>query len=132
MGLLPSLKERRRYILFEIKADKEFLWSDVQEAVDAGLLLFLGQLGLSKACPLFLKERYQLNKFTLKVNHTSVDDVKAAVIFIKSIKNNPVLIRSLRTSGTLKKLLGGPSPYSKGKKVQKKYSDNKLYNKREN
>ena len=121
MGLLPSLKLRRRYVLFEIKADKEFSASEVQEAVDSGILLFLGQLGISRAQPMFLKERYQPNRFTVKVNHTSVDDLKAAIILIKSIKNTPMLIRSLRTSGTLKKLLGSPSPYPKGKKVQKKH-----------
>src|SRR3989338_8410414 len=123
MGLLPSLKLRRRYVLFEIKADKEFSASEVQEAVDACILLFLGQLGISRAQPMFLKERYNSYKFTVKVNHTSVDDLKAGIILIKSIKNTPVLIRSLRTSGTLKKLLGGPSPFAKVKKFQKKHQD---------
>mgnify|MGYP001574971700 CR=1 FL=1 len=111
MKLLPSLKQKKRYILFEIKPMSEpmsvehfFSFSDIQQEVDRALLLFLGRLGLAKAVPLLVKEQCEENRFTIKVNHQYVDEVKSAVLFIKSIKNSPVIVRSITTSGTLKKL----------------------------
>ncbi|HLC90207.1 MAG TPA: Rpp14/Pop5 family protein [Candidatus Nanoarchaeia archaeon] len=109
MKLLPSLKQKKRYVLFEIKPmsaekDKMFSFTDVQQEVDHALLLFLGKLGLAKAVPLLVKEQYGENKLTIKVNHQYVDEVKSALLFIKSIKNSPVIVRSITTSGTLKKL----------------------------
>ncbi|MBI2665525.1 hypothetical protein HYX12_02820 [Candidatus Woesearchaeota archaeon] len=103
MRLLPSLKSRKRYIVFEIISEKKCSFPEVKEEVDSALLLFLGQLGLSKACPLLLNEPFSNNQFILKVNHNYTDEVKSAVILIKSIKNTPVIIRSITTSGTIKK-----------------------------
>ncbi len=103
MKLIPSLRQKKRYILFEIQAEKEFTVFEVQEAVQFALHDFLGQLGLAKASPLFLKEKFGKNHFTLKVNNNYVDEVKSAVILIKKIKNTPVLLRSITTSGMLKK-----------------------------
>jgi ribonuclease P/MRP protein subunit POP5 len=104
MKLMPSLKQRKRYILFEIKSDKSFSLSDIKEEVDKALLLFLGQLGLSKAIPQFVHEKSGRNKFVLKCNNKYVDEVKSAIILIKSIKNNQIILNSVITSGTLKKI----------------------------
>lgn len=103
MNLLPSLKQKKRYVVFEILSDTQYPVKDIAEEVDKSLLLFLGQLGLSKSSPLFLKEKYKNNKFVIKVNHTWVNELISGVILIKSIKNTPVIIRSVITSGTLKK-----------------------------
>ncbi len=104
MRLLPSLRLKKRYVLFEILSSEQFSLAEVKKAVDEALLLFLGQWGVAKASPLLISEKYKNNHFILKVHHTAVDEVKSAVILIKSIKNVPVMIRSRRTSGTLKKL----------------------------
>lgn len=103
MKLMPTLRQKKRYILFEIQAEKQFIVSEVEELVQFALHDFLGQLGLAKASPLFLKERYQDNHFVLKVNHRYVDEVKGAIVLIKKIKNTPIILRSITTSGTLKK-----------------------------
>ena len=103
MKLLPTLRQKKRYIAFEIQAEKVFSPSEMEGAVMEALQLFLGQLGMAKAAPLFLKERAKNNGFILKVGHRFVDEAKAAVILIKKIKNTPVLLRSITTSGTLKK-----------------------------
>ena len=102
MKLLPSLKPKKRYVVFEIKSDTLFSALDVKEEVEKALLLFFGQLGLAKATPLFLKERYKDNKFIIKVNHKYVDECKSAIILIKKIKNKAVILKSITTSGTLK------------------------------
>ena len=101
MNLLPSLKQKKRYIVFEISSSDQFSSSEIKTAVEDALLLFLGQLGLSKAVPLFIKSKN--NKFIIKANHNWVDEVKAALILIKKIKNQPVIVKSIITSGTINK-----------------------------
>ena len=101
MKLLPALKQKKRYVVFEIVSDAKFSVTEIKKEVDAALLLFLGQLGLSKAVPMFIKA--ENNKFIMKVNHKWVDELKAGLIFIKKIKNKPILVKSIVTSGTVKK-----------------------------
>ena len=104
MKLLPALKPKKRYIAFQIDSEKKFTASEVKLAVEESILRFLGEFGIAKTSPQFLKERCKNNKFVIKVGHKGVDECKAAIILIKKIKNNPVLISSIITSGTLKKV----------------------------
>tara|TARA_Y100000310_G_scaffold232565_1_gene235414 strand:- start:57 stop:377 length:321 start_codon:yes stop_codon:yes gene_type:complete len=101
MKLLPALKQKKRYVVLEIVSDTNFTLAEIRKEVDNALLLFLGQLGLSKAVPLFIKAKN--NKFIMKVNHKWVDELKSALILIKRIKNKSVIVKSIITSGTLKK-----------------------------
>ncbi len=103
MKLLPSLKQKKRYVIFEILSEQKFTFSEVKEEVDRALLLFLGQLGIAKTSPLLIKEKYKNNKFIIKINHKYVDEVKAALTLSKTIKNTPVIIKSVITAGTIKK-----------------------------
>ena len=103
MTLLPTLRQKKRYLAFEIHCSTPISVSEAKEEMNAALLRFLGELGVSRASPLFLEEKYKNNKGMLKVNHKYVDESKAALILIKKIKNKPVIIRSLSVSGILKK-----------------------------
>lgn len=54
---------------------------------------------------MLLEEKFNREKqrFLIKVNHKYVDELKAGIILAKAIKNIPIIIKSLITSGTLKK-----------------------------
>lgn len=105
MKLLPSLKQKKRYLVFEIIAEKKFSFPEIREEVESSLKEFFGQMGLAKASPLILKEKFnpEQQRFILKINHRWVDELKSALILSKSIKNTPIIIKSIITSGTLKK-----------------------------
>lgn len=107
MKLLPSLKQKKRYVLFEIISEKEkkFSLEEVQEEINSTLKSFWGELGLSRAAPLFIKEKFDFEKqrFLIKVNHKYPEELKAALTLNKKIKNTPVIIKSITTSGTIKK-----------------------------
>lgn len=122
MKLLPSLKQKKRYVVFEIISEKNFSFEEIKQEVDKALLAFLGELGVAKASPMLIKEKSQNNKsadmndvsnnkfnnkfnntFIIKVNHKYTDELKSALILIKRIKNTPIIIRSVITSGTIKK-----------------------------
>lgn len=103
MKLSPALRQKKRYVVFNIISKEKFTLNDIKKTVEEALLLFLGQLGLAKSSPLLIKEKFKDNKFVVKVNHKFVDELISAVILIKSIKNKPVIVKSIITSGTLKK-----------------------------
>ena len=108
MKLLPSLKQKKRYIVFEIVTEEKFSFAEIKEEVEHNLLLFFGQLGLAKAVPVLLKEKFNFEKqrLVIKVNHKYVEELKAALTLSKSIKKKPIIIKSIITSGTLKKASG--------------------------
>ncbi len=105
MKLKPSLKQKKRYVGFEVVADRKFSFSEIREEVEKSLQQFWGDLGKAKASPLLLKEKFNAEKqrFLVKVDHKHVDELKMALALSKKIKNTPIIIKSMISSGTLKK-----------------------------
>ena len=104
MALLSTLRQKKRYIVFEVVGSvgsAVFRLEDVTSAVISSLHDFLGILGMSRSGVIFVKERFHPPFFVLRCTHTMVDDVKSGVILIKKIKNNPVIIRSVLVTGAL-------------------------------
>ena len=104
MKISPTLKQKKRYVRFEIMGEEQLNASEVERTVFSALLQFVGELGMSRMQPMFVKEKFSFPYFVLKVAHTYVDECRAGIILIKKIKNKPVIIKSIITSGTLKKL----------------------------
>jgi len=104
MKLNPTLRQKKRYVLFEVQSLTHFSMSEVKEEVEQALQRFFGIWGMAYASPQFVSESFQdkTQRFVVKVNHTFVDELRMGIILSKNIKNTPVLIRSLLTSGTLK------------------------------
>ncbi|MEK6934375.1 MAG: Rpp14/Pop5 family protein [Nanoarchaeota archaeon] len=92
-NLLPSLKEKKRYILYEI--DGKMNYKDV----DDNLKRFIGELGYAKAGVRFVKSKE--DKGIIQVNHRYVDEVKTGLALI----NKP--IRTKKVSGVLNKVKEG-------------------------
>ncbi|MEK6952339.1 MAG: Rpp14/Pop5 family protein [Nanoarchaeota archaeon] len=92
-NLLPSLKERKRYILYKTnkKMDKE--------DIDSSLKSFMGELGIAKSGLKFIK--HENEKGIIQVNHKFVDEVKTGLALIY---RPDLMIRTVRVSGTLKNL----------------------------
>ena len=105
MKLLPALRQKKRYVVFEILADKPFSFYDIKDELETAMKEFWGQVGLSKAVPMLLKEKFskETQRFIIKVNNKHVDELISAVILAKKIKNTPVIIKSVISSGILKK-----------------------------
>ena len=103
MKLRPSLRQKKRYLAFELISSRAFPFADVEKEVFASLHHFLGDLGMAKAAPMLVKEKYKNQKFIIKVNHTAVDECKAGIMLLRKVKEFPVIPKSIITSGTLKK-----------------------------
>lgn len=102
----PSAKERKRYILFKLKSDKEVEKGDVQKLVIQAGLQFLGELGMARSGLQFLPETWNKTNMTgiIRTGHKFVNETKAALALIKEVKGKRAAISTVRTSGSIDKL----------------------------
>ncbi|MBT3304481.1 hypothetical protein HN592_03010 [Candidatus Woesearchaeota archaeon] len=84
--LLPSLREKKRYIVFETTNPNK---------VDKALKDFLGILGMSKVNPLVMKDKFKKNRGIVRINHAYKDEVIMALSLVN--------VKVIGVSGILKK-----------------------------
>ena len=103
--LLPSLKEKKRYVVFEMMAESDIRFADINDAIKQSLLSYTGVLGAAQAGMQVIPEKWnaKLRRGIARVNHKYVDHLRASFVFISKIKNKRVLVRSVGVSGILKK-----------------------------
>ena len=107
--LLPSLKEKKRYVVFHIISNKKFNNpKKIFNAIKLSYLNLFGQFGMAKAGIIFLKERYypEKQKGIIKIGNKYAHNLKTSFLFIKKIDNTSVIIRGIGVSGTIKKAVG--------------------------
>ena len=100
--LLPSLKEKKHYLVFEVISEKKLNFNDIKDAINNGILIFLGQLDTAKAGVQFLPEEKN-NCGMIRANPKYINKIKAALTLIEKIKNNKVIVKSKGVSGTINK-----------------------------
>lgn len=104
--LKPSLREKKRYIAFEIISEKPMPeFRKISGSIWQGLLSYLGSYGAAKAGVWILHDKYnpETQRGLLRVSRKEVEKVKGAFVLIDNIDNIPVIIRSIGVSGILKK-----------------------------
>lgn len=103
--LSPTLKERKRYIVYEVKSEKKLSFNEAREAIDNALKTLIGTLGVAKAGVIHLKKYWSNEKMRgiLRVNHNFIDEVKASFIFINKVESKKTNIRSIYTTGVINK-----------------------------
>lgn len=102
--LLPSLREKKRYVAFEIiSKDRVTAFADVARAVQRSLRFLVGELGAGAAGTQVMDYQAANQRGLVRVSHTSMDALRASFAFITNIENKQVLVRSIGASGILKK-----------------------------
>ncbi|MBI2548698.1 hypothetical protein HYW21_05095 [Candidatus Woesearchaeota archaeon] len=104
--LLPTLRERKRYLVFQIHSSSPLKdVGAIQQALIEALLRYLGEKQLAKAGVSFLDDHYHLGnqEGIIRVNHTSVDEVRAGLCFAQQIGTVPVIFHIKGVSGILAK-----------------------------
>ncbi len=101
--VIPSLREKKRYLVFEIVANTNFRQQVVEKVMTEEILKLIGTLGYSKAGVIFLKDNYKNNKGILRVGHKYVDEVKMALGLIKQMEKKNVEFKTIYVSGILNK-----------------------------
>ena len=101
--LLPSLREKKRYIAFEVISKDKADYSIIEKSILDSAKEYIGTLNLGKAGLMFLKNKYNKEKQTgiIKVNNKYLDHLRVSLALVN---NQAMIIRSLGASGILKKL----------------------------
>lgn len=103
--LLPSLRERKRYLAYEVISRSKFYDAiHVNKAILDAANQFLGNFGMAKAGILPI-DKWDSNsqRGIMRVNNKHVDNLKASLIFVKNIDGKDVIVRSIGASGILRK-----------------------------
>ena len=104
--LLPSLREKKRYLAYEVISRNK-----LYDAVHVNMVIldaakeFLGSLGMAKAGMLAMNDQWNADaqRGIMRVSNKHVDDLKASFVFVQKIDGNDVIVRSVGASGILKK-----------------------------
>lgn len=99
--LLPTLREKKRYIAIEVMAESAVNMKEAQLEIMHAITASLGTVTSAKAGIQFLDMKN--NKGIIRVNQNYADDVKAACIFINNIKGKKTVIKTISVSGILNK-----------------------------
>lgn len=102
--LLPSARERKRYILFKVTSDSKFEKDEISQLVTKAGLQFLGELGMAKAGIQFLPETWKNQTGVIRTAHNMVDEARAALTLVKEYEGRKLAIQTIRTSGVIGKL----------------------------
>jgi ribonuclease P/MRP protein subunit POP5 len=103
--LLPTLKEKKRYIAFEVLAERDVPFKDAREALAASALEMFGITGTAHMGLWIFPEKYKNNKGILRITHTYQHQARAALALVRKAGEQACVMRSLRASGVLAKAL---------------------------
>jgi len=99
--LLPTLKEQKRYIVYELLSTQPIAGGD--RAVLNHLHSTLGLFDGAKAGILPVKYDEKLQTGVLRVTTTSVDKVKSSLLLLTKVNNTEIIPRVRGVSGILNK-----------------------------
>lgn len=101
--LLPTLRERKRYLSFEVLSLQPVNQHEVAAAIAAEAHAFLGDLDMASAGVWFIDEKWdaRAQRGVLRVSATHLDKLKAVLTLVDRIRNQEVAMRSLAASGMI-------------------------------
>ncbi len=102
--LLPTLRTKKRYVVYEVISEKDITQNKVIEAILTSYKECFGIFGLAEAGIKDMKiYNEKLKRGILKINHKYVDELRTSFSMIKEIDNIKVNIHTVGVSGILKK-----------------------------
>ena len=104
-SILPSLREKKRYIVYEVLSEGKISFNPVKESLKENFERFFGLVNLAGA-GIVIFDDWKKQKGVIKVNNHYADFAKATFTRINKIGNEDVIVRSLKTSGILNKAKG--------------------------
>ncbi len=97
--IAPNLREKKRYLAYEVSSAKVLQNADVKSAVQLGLQSFMGTFGCAKAGVVLVENTAK--KGIIKVQVKYVDQAKTALALIKEINKQKVIVKTVKVSGML-------------------------------
>ncbi len=102
--LPPTLRDKHRYIAFQVVGERKFSSKEVKKAIWDASLSTLGTLGSAKAKPWFIKFDEGSQTGIVRVDRKYVEELRLALALVTNINGSRVIFRTLGVSGTMKRL----------------------------
>jgi len=104
---MPSMREKKRYIIFKIHSENKLNFTDIKNAIINSVLSWLGEEQTAKSSLQIIKnlwdEKNQIG--FLRCSPKYVDKIKFSLALIHQIGDAKVIFQVIRVSGTIKKAL---------------------------
>jgi ribonuclease P/MRP protein subunit POP5 len=101
-ALPPTLREKNRYVAFELISDGRFDKKDVSGSISRAFFGLFGEKGGSEANLWLIDWEKERSLGILKVAHRSLDSAMAALATLNNLGGEKVIVHVLGISGTLK------------------------------
>lgn len=104
--LLPTLREKSRYIKFQIISDEPIVYEDLEQSIWNTFLDFFGERGTSDFSLWIIKNLWNEKEKTgvIKCNNKSVTQVVAGLGLIQRLGDTRIIFKILGISGTVRRL----------------------------
>ncbi|MEM7825247.1 MAG: Rpp14/Pop5 family protein [Candidatus Aenigmatarchaeota archaeon] len=104
--LPPTLREKERYIAFQVISEEPIIYSDLENAVWSSALEFFGDYGVSGMGLWLIKNLYDEKKQVgvIRSNSKSVLNAIVCLSLISRLGDTRVVPKVLKVSGTIKGL----------------------------
>lgn len=103
--LIPTLREKKRYVSFEMISNKDFDFSSVKRAIFDEYKKLFGERGFAEAGLIMLQNKYfpEIKKGIIRVSHKKTESLRVTLASIQKINAENVILKSVITSGILNK-----------------------------
>lgn len=117
--LIPTLRQKKRFIRFQIKAEKKLTFEEFEKGFQKLLIEYLGILNFGKAGVWILKDKFDFEKqeFILRINNKFEKEICGITSLLEEINQIKINLISIKISGTIKGVLEEPR---KNKKIKEK------------
>ncbi|MFH0956844.1 MAG: Rpp14/Pop5 family protein, partial [Candidatus Aenigmatarchaeota archaeon] len=101
---MPSMKEKKRYVVFRVTGEKRPGYDEVKGAVMDSALGWMGEKGVSLSALRLLRNLWDQERMEgwLSCTPKSVDDVKLSLALIHQIGDSRVIFRTVSVTGNIK------------------------------
>ena len=102
--LSPTLREKKRYLAYEVIASQKIPFQDLTNAMWHAILNYVGEMGAAEAGAWIMKNEWNEEKSTgmIRCNHTAVEKIRAALALLNRVGDAPIIIRVIGVSGSIK------------------------------
>lgn len=101
--LKPTMRERNRYVTFELTCGRKCSRDEMVKAVWNTLLRILGESGTAGLSLWFMDWNEGRQRGILKARHTSMRDMRLGLAMLNKIDESKAAVRVLGVCGTLRK-----------------------------
>jgi ribonuclease P/MRP protein subunit POP5 len=103
--LLPTLREKKRYLVYEILSDADFDAKVISTSIKDAMHELFGMNGVADAGLMFMDNKFntETQRGFVRVSAQSLDALRASFTFIHDIKGRKAIVRSVIASGMIAK-----------------------------